>query len=151
MGDKAIHNGSNLSVSWDPPPEGATAYNVTYYRVGGAHARAAWNHTSTSLTIRCDSRYPLPQQQNCVSAQHACTAGLQGTLVDGGTAGLPLTGKTDALAVGTSSEKVTGANGTLASAQATVTRPRPTEGWGVVHLLLRRDTAGGRQQRRQRP
>ena len=46
--------------------------------------------------------------------------GLRGTLLDGGSDGLTLTGTTDALAVGTSSEGVTG----MAAAQATVTRLR---------------------------
>ena len=46
--------------------------------------------------------------------------GLRGTLLDGGNDGLTLTGKTDAMAVRTTSEQVTG----LDSAQATVTRLR---------------------------
>ena len=51
-------------------------------------------------------------------------AGLRGTLLDGGNHGITLTGKTDAMAVGTSSGKVTGANGNLTAAEATVTRLR---------------------------
>ena len=51
-------------------------------------------------------------------------AGLRGTLLDGGNHGITLTGKTDAMAVGTSSAQVTGANGNLAAAEATVTRLR---------------------------
>ena len=51
-------------------------------------------------------------------------AGLRGTLLDGGNHGITLTGKTDVMAVGTSSGKVTGANGNLAAAEATVTRLR---------------------------
>ena len=51
-------------------------------------------------------------------------AGLRGTLLDGGTDGITLTGKTDAMAVGTSSAQVTGADGNLAAAEATVTRLR---------------------------
>ena len=47
-------------------------------------------------------------------------AGLRGTLLDGGNDGLTLTGKTDAMAVWTTSQPVTG----LDSAQATVTRLR---------------------------
>ena len=47
-------------------------------------------------------------------------AGLRGTLLDGGTDGLTLTGKTDAMVVGNTSERVTG----LEAAQATVTRLR---------------------------
>ena len=47
-------------------------------------------------------------------------AGLRGTLLDGGTDGLTITGKTDAMVVGTTSERVTG----LEAAQATVTRLR---------------------------
>ena len=47
-------------------------------------------------------------------------AGLRGTLLDGGNDGLTITGKTDAMVVGTSSERVTG----LESAEATVTRLR---------------------------
>ena len=47
-------------------------------------------------------------------------AGLRGTLLDGGNDGLTLTGKTDAMAVRTTSQRVTG----LDSAQATVTRLR---------------------------
>ena len=50
--------------------------------------------------------------------------GLRGTLIDGGSDGLTVTGTTDAMAVGTSSGSVTGADGTLAAAQATVTRLR---------------------------
>ena len=46
--------------------------------------------------------------------------GLRGTLLDGGNDGLTLTGKTDAMAVRTTSQQVTG----LDSAQATVTRLR---------------------------
>ena len=46
--------------------------------------------------------------------------GLRGTLLDGGNDGLTLTGKTDAMVVGTTSERVTG----LEAAQATVTRLR---------------------------
>ena len=51
-------------------------------------------------------------------------AGLRGTLLDGGTDGITLTGKTDVMAVGTSSAQVTGADGNLAAADATVTRLR---------------------------
>ena len=51
-------------------------------------------------------------------------AGLRGTLLDGGNHGITLTGKTDAMAVGTSSAQVTGADGNLAAAKATVTRLR---------------------------
>ena len=51
-------------------------------------------------------------------------AGLRGTLLDGGNHGITLTGKTDAMAVGTSSAQVTGADGNLAAAEATVTRLR---------------------------
>ena len=51
-------------------------------------------------------------------------AGLRGMLLDGGNHGITLTGKTDAMAVGTSSGKVTGANGNLAAADAMVTRLR---------------------------
>ena len=51
-------------------------------------------------------------------------AGLRGTLLDGGNHGITLTGKTDVMAVGTSSAQVTGANGNLAAAEATVTRLR---------------------------
>ena len=47
-------------------------------------------------------------------------AGLRGTLLDGGTDGLTLTGKTDAMVVGNTSEWVTG----LEAAQATVMRLR---------------------------
>ena len=47
-------------------------------------------------------------------------AGLRGTLLDGGNDGLTITGKTDAMVVGTTSERVTG----LEAAQATVTRWR---------------------------
>ena len=47
-------------------------------------------------------------------------AGLRGTLLDGGNDGLTLTGKTDAMVVGNTSERVTG----LEAAQATVTRLR---------------------------
>ena len=47
-------------------------------------------------------------------------AGLRGTLLDGGNNGLTITGKTDAMVVGNSSERVTG----LEAAQATVTRLR---------------------------
>ena len=50
--------------------------------------------------------------------------GLRGTLIDGGSDGLTVTGTTDAMAVGTSSGSVTGDDGTLAAAQATVTRLR---------------------------
>ena len=50
--------------------------------------------------------------------------GLRGTLVDGGDNGLTITGKTDAMVVGTSSGQVTGANDNLAATQATVTRLR---------------------------
>ena len=50
--------------------------------------------------------------------------GLRGTLINGGTDGLTITGTTDAMVVGTSSGSVTGADGTLAAAQATVTRLR---------------------------
>ena len=46
--------------------------------------------------------------------------GLRGTLLDGGNNGITLTGKTDAMAVWTTSERVTG----MESAQATVTRLR---------------------------
>ena len=46
--------------------------------------------------------------------------GLRGTLLDGGNDGLTLTGTTDAMVVGTTSERVTG----LEAAQATVTRLR---------------------------
>ena len=51
-------------------------------------------------------------------------AGLRGTLVDGGSEGLTLTGKGDAMVVGTSSGWVAGANDNLAATQATVTRLR---------------------------
>ena len=51
-------------------------------------------------------------------------AGLRGTLLDGGNHGITLTGKTDVMAVGTSSAQVTGTNGNLAAAEATVTRLR---------------------------
>ena len=51
-------------------------------------------------------------------------AGLRGTLLDGGNHGITLTGKTDVMAVGTSSGKVTGQDGNLAAADATVTRLR---------------------------
>ena len=47
-------------------------------------------------------------------------AGLRGTLLDGGNDGLTITGKTDAMVVGNTSERVTG----LEAAQATVTRLR---------------------------
>ena len=47
-------------------------------------------------------------------------AGLRGTLLDGGNDGLTITGTTDAMVVGTTSERVTG----LEAAQATVTRLR---------------------------
>ena len=47
-------------------------------------------------------------------------AGLRGTLLDGGNDGLTITGTTDAMVVGNSSERVTG----LEAAQATVTRLR---------------------------
>ena len=50
--------------------------------------------------------------------------GLRGTLVDGGNEGLTLTGKGDAMVVGTSSGQVTGTNDNLAASQATVTRLR---------------------------
>ena len=50
--------------------------------------------------------------------------GLRGTLIDGGSDGLTVTGTTDAMAVGTSSGSVTGDDGTLAATQATVTRLR---------------------------
>ena len=50
--------------------------------------------------------------------------GLRGTLIDGGSDGLTVTGTTDAMAVDTSSGSVTGADGTLAATQATVTRLR---------------------------
>ena len=50
--------------------------------------------------------------------------GLRGTLVDGGSEGLTLTGKGDAMVVGASSGQVTGANDNLAASQATVTRLR---------------------------
>ena len=49
-------------------------------------------------------------------------AGLRGTLLDGGNHGITLTGKTDVMAVGTSSAQVTGQDGNLAAADATVTR-----------------------------
>ena len=51
-------------------------------------------------------------------------AGFRGTLLDGGDNGFTLTGKTDAMVVGTASEEVTGANGNLAAADATVTQLR---------------------------
>ena len=51
-------------------------------------------------------------------------AGLRGTLLDGGNHGITLTGKTDVMAVGTSSAQVTGADGNPAAADATVTRLR---------------------------
>ena len=51
-------------------------------------------------------------------------AGLRGTLLDGGNDGFTLTGKTDVMAVGTSSGAITGENGNLAAAEATVTRLR---------------------------
>ena len=51
-------------------------------------------------------------------------AGLRGTLLDGGNDGITLTGKTDAMAMGTSSAQVTGQDGNLAAAEATVTRLR---------------------------
>ena len=50
--------------------------------------------------------------------------GLQGTLLDGGNDGITLTGKTDVMAVVTSSAQVTGQDGNLAAAEATVTRLR---------------------------
>ena len=51
--------------------------------------------------------------------------GLRGTLLDGGSDGLTLTGTTDAMVVGTSSGSGSGADGgTLDAAQATVTRLR---------------------------
>ena len=51
-------------------------------------------------------------------------AGLRGTLMDGGGEGLTLTGKTDAMIVGTSTDSVSGAGGNLAAAEAEVTRLR---------------------------
>ena len=51
-------------------------------------------------------------------------AGFRGTLLDGGDNGFTLTGKTDAMVVGTASEEVTGTNGNLAAADATVTQLR---------------------------
>ena len=51
-------------------------------------------------------------------------AGLRGTLLDGGNHGITLTGKSDVMAAGTSSGQVTGADGNLAAAEATVTRLR---------------------------
>ena len=51
-------------------------------------------------------------------------AGLRGTLLDGGNDGLTLTGKSDVMAVGTSSAQVTGQDGNLAAADATVTQLR---------------------------
>ena len=60
---------------------------------------------------------------------------LRGTLLDGGNHGITLTGKTDAMAVGTSSAQVTSANGNLAAADATVTRY--DSGWKHNGLLLR--------------
>ena len=60
--------------------------------------------------------------------------GLHGTLLEGGEDGLTLTGKTDALAVGTSSDRGSSAEGTLDTTQATVTRlrlglaPSPSQG-----------------------
>ena len=53
------------------------------------------------------------------------TAGLRGTLLDGGGGGITLTGKTDAMAVQTASGRGRGADGgNLESARATVTRLR---------------------------
>ena len=49
---------------------------------------------------------------------------LRGTLLAGGKDGFTLTGKTDVMAVGTASGQVTGKDGNLAAAQATVTRLR---------------------------
>ena len=51
-------------------------------------------------------------------------AGLRGTLLDGGSNGLTITGKTDAMVVGTSSGPVTGDSGNMAATQAVVTRLR---------------------------
>ena len=51
-------------------------------------------------------------------------AGLRGTLLDGGDNGLTITGKTDAMVVGTSSGSVTGDGGNMAATQAVVTRLR---------------------------
>ena len=51
-------------------------------------------------------------------------AGLRGTLMDGGNDGLTLTGKMDAMIVGTSTDAVSGSGGRLAAADAEVTRLR---------------------------
>ena len=51
-------------------------------------------------------------------------AGLRGTVLEGGDDGLTLTGKTDAMIVGTSTDAVSGAGGKLAAADAEVTRLR---------------------------
>ena len=70
------HNGSNLTVTWDAP-EGATHYDVTYYRHDtGVNARGAWNRAGTSLTITCDVRTGY-EGQNCVDSGTAYTVGVR--------------------------------------------------------------------------
>ena len=77
---RVTHNGDNLSVSWDPAAR-ATGYDVTYYG-NGVNARGAWNHATTSLTIRCDSR-PDYQNQNCVSGDHEYNVGVRAKNANG--------------------------------------------------------------------
>ena len=69
------HNGTNLTVTWEAPAEGATHYDVTYSG-GGVNARAAWHRAGTSITITCDSRAGY-ENQNCVAAGTAYTVGVR--------------------------------------------------------------------------
>ena len=70
-------------MSWNAAA-GAIGYDVTYYG-NGVNARAAWNRAGTTLTIRCDSRYP-GQNQNCVSGSHAYSVGVRAKNADGASA-----------------------------------------------------------------
>ena len=70
------HNGTSLTVSWDALA-GAMGYDVTYRNnTTGVNARAAWNHTTTSLTITCDSRTGF-ENQNCVTGNASYTVGVR--------------------------------------------------------------------------
>ena len=110
----ADHQGSSLAVTW-PAAARADSYHVTYTDDNSVSWQlGASEHIGTSLTIK-GWRDPDSGPESGLLA-----GGLRGTLLDGGNDGITLTGKTDAMAVWTTSERVTG----MESAQATVTRLR---------------------------
>ena len=102
-------------------PLGAPSLHGTAGGLGSSRlrSRGVGSHPQADLGSRTGQLLPTTDLNLWLAA-----AGLRGTLLDGDNHGITLTGKTDVMAVGTSSAQVTGANGNLAAAEATVTRLR---------------------------